>query len=167
MLMQNNALYRETFSSSSYPPKRFLHSGIMRYLWRPRLWFRHEGNRAELLVMLAFLPDCFVNLHCACFARQRAIISPGYCRMQELNLHPGQYIGVHIRRGDKGDDVGNTDSQSACVTVFSVSGGTKEAEAVATDRYVDQTLHFLAENRALTAVYVASDTQAVVEEFCK
>ena len=48
-----------------------------------------------------------------------------------------------------------------------MSGNTKEAEAVATDRYVDQTLQFLAGNRALTAVYVASDTQAVVEEFCR
>lgn len=51
--------------------------------------------------------------------------------------------------------------------IFSVSGDSKEAEAVATDRYVDQTLQFLAGSRALTAVYVASDTQAVVEEFCR
>jgi len=87
--------------------------------------------------------------------------------MQELNLQPGQYIGVHIRRGDKGDCMGSTDTQLVLCHRFSVSGGTKEADAVATDRYVDQTLRFLAENRALTAVYVASDTQAVVEEFCK
>jgi hypothetical protein len=50
---------------------------------------------------------------------------------------------------------------------FSVLGAHKEAEAVPTDRYVDQTMHFLSGNRALTAVYVASDTQAVVEEFCR
>ena len=86
--------------------------------------------------------------------------------MQELNLQPGQYIGVHIRRGDKGARAALT-LNWCFVTVFAVSGGTKEADAVATDRYVDQTLRFLAENRALTAVYVASDTQAVVEEFCK
>ena len=87
--------------------------------------------------------------------------------MQELNLHTGQYIGVHIRRGDKGDCMGSTGTQLVLCHSFSVSGGAKEAEAVATERYVDQTLHFLAQNRALTAVYVASDTQAVVEEFCK
>lgn len=50
---------------------------------------------------------------------------------------------------------------------FSVSGTHIEAEAVPTDRYIDQTMHFLSGNRALTAVYVASDTQAVVEEFCR
>jgi hypothetical protein len=87
--------------------------------------------------------------------------------MQELNLQIGQYVGVHIRRGDKGIWWAMLAREMCRVTIFSVSGGSKEAEAVATDRYVDQTLQFLAGNRALTAVYVASDTQTVVEEFCR
>jgi len=115
MLMQNNELYRDAFPNTTWPAKKFLHGGIMRYLWRPRLWLQHEGR----------------------------------CRLLELNLRTGQYVGVHIRRGDK------------------VSGGAKEAEAVPTDRYIDQAVYFLSRNRALTAVYVASDTQAVVEEFCR
>ena len=63
--------------------------------------------------------------------------------------------------------MGNAGTRYVSCHIFSVSGDSKEAEAVATDRYVDQTLQFLAGNRALTAVYVASDTQAVVEEFCR
>ena len=62
---------------------------------------------------------------------------------------------------------GNTDARPALRHHFSVSGNSKEAEAVPTERYIDETLHFLAANGALTAVYVASDTQAVVEEFCR
>ena len=63
--------------------------------------------------------------------------------------------------------MGNAGMRLVSCHNFSVSGNKKEAEAVATDTYVKQTLQFLAGNRALTAVYVASDTQAVVEEFCR
>ena len=86
--------------------------------------------------------------------------------MLELNLRTGQYVGVHIRRGDKGEL--RVDHPGARWRHYlSVSGGAKEAEAVPTDRYIDQAVYFLSRNRALTAVYVASDTQAVVEEFCR
>ena len=44
LLMQNNALYRSTFPNTSWPAKKFLHGGITRYLWRPRLWLQHEGG---------------------------------------------------------------------------------------------------------------------------
>jgi hypothetical protein len=113
MLQQRNEHYRA--ASNHVPAKIFLHGGITRYLWRPRLWVQHET----------------------------------LCRMHELNLQPGQYIGVHIRRGDK------------------VSGGSKEAEAVATDVYIQKTIEFFDQNRNINTVYVASDTQAVVEEFCE
>jgi hypothetical protein len=102
MLMKNNPLYQATFPLSSYSSKKFLHGGIMRYLWRPRLWFQHEGTGPDRMLLTFFI--AFGYLCCSSFACIVTIhaIPPGFCRMQELNLQIGQYVGVHIRRGDKG-----------------------------------------------------------------
>ena len=47
-------------------------------------------------------------------------VPTGFCRMLELNLRSGQYVGVHIRRGDKGQwRVDNTGTRTVSL-FFSV-----------------------------------------------
>jgi len=115
-LMKNNALYQAMFPSTSSSPKKFLHGGIMRYLWRPRLWFQHEGMHVD--VRLADLLMMLVVFGCEVLVCSIQAIPPGFCRMQELGLQTGQYVGVHIRRGDKGEWRAILKRDQRCVTIF-------------------------------------------------